>query len=53
MNIRAFLIESFANIQFNVGGALNIMKSIKLESFNNSYTLVTLPNNVKVVFKIN
>ena len=53
VNISDFLIESFAGIQFNVGGALNIMTSTKSELFNDFYTLVTLPNNVKVTFKIN
>ena len=34
VNINDFLIESFAGIQFNVGGALNSMKSTKLELVN-------------------
>ena len=53
VNISAFLIESFAGIQFNVGGVLNSMKSTKLELVHDAYTLVTLPNNVKAIFKIN
>ena len=53
VNINAFLIEYFVGVQFNVGGALNSMKSTKLDLDNYSYTLVTLPNNVKVIFKIN
>ena len=28
------------------------MKSTKLELGNDTYTLVTLPNNVKIIFKI-
>ena len=52
-NISAFLIESFAGITSNIGGALNSMKSTKLELVKDAYTLVTLPINVKVIFKIN
>ena len=52
VSINAFLIESFSGIQFNVGGALNSMKSTKLELVNDAYNLVTLLDHVKV-FKIN
>ena len=51
-NVSAFLIEPFVGIQSNVRGALNRMKSRKLELVNDTYTLVTLSTNVKVVFKI-
>ena len=54
VNINAFLNDFFGVIQFNVGGgALNSMKFTKLKLVNDSYTLVTLPKNVKVSFKIN
>ena len=47
------MIEPFAGIQSNIGGALNSMKSTKIELVNDAYILVILPNNVKVIFKIN
>ena len=53
VNINDFLIESFTGIKFNVEGALNSMKSTKLELINDVYTLVILSNHVKVIFKIN
>ena len=52
VNINAFLIESFTGIKFNVGGALNSMKSTKLELVNDTYTLVTLPDHIKVISKL-
>ena len=52
-NISAVLIEYFAGIKFNVRGALNSIKSTKLELVNDDYILVTLTNNVKMGFKIN
>ena len=53
INISAFLIESFGGMQCNIGGSLNSMISKKLELVNDAYTLVTIPKNVKVIFKIN
>ena len=47
ININAFLIKYFAGIKFNIGGALNSMKSTKLKLINDAYTLLTLPNHVK------
>ena len=47
------MIEPFDGIQFNVRGVLNSTKSTKLELVNDNYTLVTLPHNVKVIFKTN
>ena len=52
VNISAFLIETFAGIKCNVGGALNSMKSTKLELVNDTYTIITLPNNVNVILKL-
>ena len=52
VDINAFLTEYFAGIQLNVGGALNSMESTKLELFYGAYTLITLPNNVKVISKL-
>ena len=40
INIRDFLIESFASVQFNVGGDLNIMKSTKLEIYKFNHTFL-------------
>ena len=39
IKLNYFVIEYFALIQFNVGVALHIMASIKLELFNDAYTL--------------
>ena len=46
-------MQSFAGMHFTTGGALNSMAASKLELSNEEYTLVTLPNNTKVIFKIN
>ena len=53
INLNSFLILSFAGVHFTVGGALNIMGSTNLELVSNTYTLVTLVNNTKVIFKVN
>ena len=50
ININPFLIESFAGICYNVGGALNSMTSITIELINESFTLATLPNKSKEIF---
>ena len=52
-NMSAFLIESFAGIQFNVGGTLNNTISTKIELANDACTLVTLTRNDKLIFKTN
>ena len=51
VNINCFLIQSFASIQSSVGEALNSMTTSTLKLVNESYTLVTLPNKSKVIFK--
>ena len=53
VNTTDSLIEYFDSIKCNVGGALNSMKSTKLELVRDPHTLVILPSNVKVIFKIN
>ena len=41
------MVQSFASMNFTIGGALNIMASSKLELVNETYTLVALPNNTR------
>jgi hypothetical protein len=53
VNINAFLIQSHAGIYYNVGGLLHAMTSSNLELVNDAFTLVTLPNNDKIIFHIN
>ena len=53
INLNSFLIQSFAGINYNVGGALHAMNSKSLELVNTAFTLVTLPDNTKVIFQIN
>ena len=52
-NINSFLIWSFVGIQYSVGGALNSITPSTLELVNESFTLVTLTNKIKVIFQIN
>ena len=52
INLNSFLVQSFAGIYVTIGGALNSIALSKLELVNEAYTLVTLPNNTKVIFKI-
>ena len=37
---------------FNIRGALKSTTSTKLELVNNDYTIVTLPDHVKVILKL-
>ena len=53
ININSFLVQSFAGELFNVGGALHNMKSSQLELVSDAFTLVTLPDNLRIIFKIN
>ena len=53
ININSFLIESFAGIYYNVGGALNIMTQSSLELINKSFTLAILPDKSRAIFQIN
>ena len=53
VNINSFLIQSHAGVYYNVGGALHAMTSTNLELVNDAFTLVTLPNNDKIIFHIN
>ena len=47
------MIHSFAGIHFNIGVALHIMPSKTSKLLNNAYTLATMPDITKVIFKIN
>ena len=51
INLNLFLILSFSGVHFTVEGAVNTIGSTNLELVSNAYTLVTLMNNIKVVFK--
>ena len=53
INNNSFLVQSFAGVIFNVGGALQGMSSSNLELVNEAYTLATLCDSTKVLFKIN
>ena len=53
ININSFLIQSFAGIYYNVGGALNRMTPSSLELVNEAFTLATLPDKSKIIFQIN
>ena len=53
IHIDSFLIGTFAGVHFNINGALNKMGSTTLELVSDAYTLVTLNDNSKVLFKIN
>ena len=53
INLNSFLVQSFAGVYFTIGRTLNSMPSSKLELVNNAYTLATIPNHAKVIFKIN
>jgi hypothetical protein len=53
INLNAFLIQTYTGEYFNIGGALQGMKSSDLELVNDAYTLATLPDGEKIVLKIN
>ena len=53
ININSFLVHSFAGVYYDVGGALQNMRSSHLQLVNCAFTLVTLPDNSKVIFKLN
>ena len=53
INVNSFLIKSFAGELFNVGGALHSMRSSQLELVSDAFTLITLPDNTHVIFKLN
>ena len=50
INLNLFLVNFFAGVHFTIGGALSIISSSKLESVNDAYNLVTLPNHTKIIF---
>ena len=53
ININSFLVKYFYGELFNVGGALHNMRLSLLELVSQTYTLVTLPGNTRVIFKMN
>ena len=53
VNLNSFLIHTFTGVFFNVNGAMSSMKTADLELVDEAYTLVTLENKPKVIFKIN
>ena len=50
LSIYIFLIKSFANIHYNIGGALNSMTPSTLELISESFTLATLPEKKQGYF---
>ena len=42
ININSFLIQSFAGIYYNIGGAIRTMKSTNLELVNEAFILVSM-----------
>ena len=53
ININSFLVQSFTGTYYNVGGAIGTMKSTNLELVNEAFTLVSIPNGGRIIFKIN
>ena len=53
INLSSFLIQSFAGVMYNVGGALHSMSASNLELMNEAFTLCTLCDNSKVIIKLN
>ena len=53
ININSFLIHSFAGTKYKINGALNAMSSSSLELVSEAFTLVTIDEDTKYIFKIN
>ena len=53
ISINSFLVKSFAGELFNVGVALHNIQSSQLELVSDAFTLVTLPDNSRIIFKTN
>ena len=53
INLSSFLIQSFAGVMYNVGGALHSMSASNLELVNEAFTLCTLCDNSKIIIKLN
>ena len=53
INLNSFVVNTFTGILFDVNGAMASMNSEPLELVNNAYTLATLNNGNKFIFKIN
>ena len=53
ISANSFLVNSFAGVMFEVGGALENMSASHLELVNEAYTLVSLPDDTRVIFLLN
>ena len=53
INLNSFLIQTFTGITFTVHGAMASMDSSPLELVNDAYTLATLNDGSKCIFKLN
>ena len=53
INVNSFLVQSIAGIHYSVGGALNSIDPSSLELVNEAFTIVTFPDNSKIIFQIN
>ena len=51
--MNSFLVKSLSGELFNVGGVLHDMQSSQFELVGEAYTLVTLPDNSRVILKMN
>ena len=52
VNINSSLVQYFAGIYYNVGGAISTMKSKNLELVNEAFTLVFMPDGGNIILKI-
>ena len=53
ININYFLVKSFADKLFDIAGALHSMNPSQFELVSDAFTRVTLPDNSRVIFKMN
>ena len=53
INLNSFLVFTFLGTTFSVSGAMSSMSSEPLELVNDAYTLATLEDDSRVIFKIN
>ena len=53
INLNSFLISTFTGVTFIVHGAMASMDSSPVDLVNDAYTLATLDNGYKCIFKIN
>ena len=53
INLNSFLVFTFLGTTFSVSGAMSSISSEPLELVNDAYTLATLEEGSRVIFKIN